>query len=299
MKLQFLPSYKIDESKWNECIKGSINPLLYATSTYLNAMADNWGGIVVDDYAAIMPVTWRQKFGIKYCYNAAFTQQLGVYTKSAEENYVDDCYALMRQNFKYGDYSFNYKNHLSNHDSTHNNFIISLASNYRSTSFFYTDKLKADLTKAANNSLDYNKGDAEEAINLYRGLYGSRFEHITERDYKNFHDVCKLLEKENNLIVRKISSGQKIFAINLLLKDKFRIYNLMSCTTTEGRSKLAGHLLYDAIIKEFSQTGLVFDFEGSDMDGVAHFYKSFGAINQPYTKVHFNQLPKLLRLLKR
>ena len=61
----------------------------------------------------------------------------------------------------------------------------------------------------------------------------------------------------------------------------------------------AGHFLLDNIIKEFSQTGLVLDFEGSDIPGIEHFYKSFGAINQPYNKIHFNRLPYFLRLLKR
>jgi hypothetical protein len=108
-----------------------------------------------------------------------------------------------------------------------------------------------------------------------------------------------LKEKENNLVVRKIKEANTTMAINLLLKDKSRLYNIISCTTPEGRNRLAGHVLHDSIIKEFSQTGWVLDFEGSDIPGVAHFYKSFGAINQPYTRVHFNSLPKILHLFKR
>jgi hypothetical protein len=61
----------------------------------------------------------------------------------------------------------------------------------------------------------------------------------------------------------------------------------------------AGHLLYDSFIKEFSQTRLVFDFEGSDIPGIEHFFKIYCAINQPYAKIHFNRLPYILRLLKR
>jgi len=136
-------------------------------------------------------------------------------------------------------------------------------------------------------------------INFFIELYAERLPSVAENNYKNFYTLCSIKEQEDNCIARKISLGGKNYAMNLLLKDKHRIYNLMSCITPEGRKLFAGHFLYDNIIKEFSQTGLVFDFEGSEIAGVANFFKSFGAINQPYTKIHFNMLPSFLQLFKR
>jgi hypothetical protein len=221
-----------------------------------------------------------------------------VFGKDASEKIVSRCFALLQKKFRYGDYAFNYKNTIENGKAC-SNFILSLASNYNSTSFFYTDKLKADLSKAQCHSFDYVQAGADEAINLYHQLYADRFPHIREEDFKSLFQFCLLKEKENNLVVRKIKEANTTMAINLLLKDKSRLYNIISCTTPEGRNRLAGHVLHDSIIKEFSQTGWVLDFEGSDIPGVAHFYKSFGAINQPYTRVHFNSLPKILHLFKR
>lgn len=298
MQLQLLPSHKIDTQKWDECVKNSSNSLMYASSVYLNNMADNWDGVIVDDYTAVMPVAWRKKFGIKYSYHVPFVQQLGVFGENIETDCIRECYQLILQSYKYGDYFFNYKNEFTLGQAC-SNYILSLASNYRSISFFYDDKIKPQLAKAANNSLEYNKANADEVINFFVELYAERLTGITQNDYKNFYALCVIKEKENNLIARKISSGEKSFAMNLLLKDKHRIYNLMSCITQEGRKLFAGHFLYDNIIKEFSQTGLVFDFEGSEISGIAHFFKSFGAINQPYTKIHFNNLPKVLQLFKR
>jgi hypothetical protein len=299
MQLQLLPSYKIDKQKWDECLNNSPDPYIYASSVYLDNMADNWDGIVGGDYKFIMPAPWRKKAGITYCYDVPFTQQLGAFGNALQQNELDACIKLMLQSFRYGNYSFNHFNHIKN-GKVCNNYMLSLASNYRSTSFFYSDKLKADLSKAAKNSLRYTKAGADEVIQLFRELYAERIPNVTAKDYRNFYALCLLKEKENNLIVRKVSAANKVtHSINLLLRDKYRIYNLMSGTTVEGRSSLAGHFLYDNLIREFSQTGLIFDFEGSDIPGVAHFYKNFGAINQPYTKLHFNRLPYFLKLLKR
>lgn len=298
MELQLLPSYKIDKQKWDECLNNSSVPFIYASSVYLDTMADNWDGIIVGDYECIMPVPWKKKFGIKYVYHVPFMQQSGMFGKKFQQNDINAGIKLMIQSFKYGDYFLNHYNNFKG-GKVCNNYILSLASNYRSISFFYSDKLKADLAKAAKNSLEYEHADADEVINLFRELYAEKIPDVTSKDYKNFYDLCEIKSKENNLIVRKVSSDKKILAMSLLLKDKLRIYNLMSGTISEGRKMYAGHFLYDSLIKEFSQTGLIFDFEGSDIPGVEHFYKSFGAINQPYTKIHFNNLPYILRLLKR
>jgi len=298
MELQLLPSNKIDKKKWDECLNSSLGPLIYASSAYLDQMADNWDGIVAEDYSFIMPIPWRKKLGIRYCYKVPFIQQLGVFGKTAQEDDIKSCIQLMFAGFRYGDYSFNYQNKCYGGKRC-SNYMLSLASNYRSTSFFYSDKLAADLSKAAKNSLQYERGNVDEAIGLFRELYKEKIQGITALDYDNFYRLCYLKEKENNLIVRKISSDKNILSISLLMKDKFRIYNLISCTTQQGRKALAGHFLYDSLIKEYSQTGLIFDFEGSDIPGIKHFYKIFGAIEQPYSQIHFNRLPYLLQLFKR
>ena len=298
MQLQLFSSTEIDKQKWDDCLKESSNQLIYASSVYLDYMADNWDGIIGDDYNLIMPIPWRKKYGIKYCYHAPFIQQTGVFAKAIEDDEVRDCLKLMLQYFKYGDYSLNFMNTIKSGKSA-NNYMLSLASNYRSTSFFYSEDLKANLSKASKYFLIYEKGNAEEAINLFRELYGEKFPNVISVNYKNFYDLCELKATEGNLIVRKISLDKRTVSMNLLLKDKHRIYSLMHSTTSEGRNISAGHFLLDNIIKEFSQTGLVFDFEGSDIPGVEHFIKSFGAINQPYSKIHFNRLPYLLRLFKR
>ena len=32
-----------------------------------------WDALVLDDYAAVMPLTWRRKYGTRYLYQPAFT----------------------------------------------------------------------------------------------------------------------------------------------------------------------------------------------------------------------------------
>jgi hypothetical protein len=73
----------------------------------------------------------------------------------------------------------------------------------------------------------------------------------------------------------------------------------MNTTTAEGRKLKANHFLLNEVLKEFSGNKMIFDFEGSDLDGVKEFYQNFGPENQPYFHYHFNELPFPLNLVKK
>src|SRR5687767_3092430 len=78
--LQYLQRKHIDTRQWDRCIANAANGLLYAHSFYLDYMADNWDALVLGDYEAVMPLTWRRKYGIYYLYQPFVTASLGVFT---------------------------------------------------------------------------------------------------------------------------------------------------------------------------------------------------------------------------
>ncbi len=299
MQIQVLPSYKIDKQKWDDCVKQSSNPLIYATSVYLEHMAENWEGFVADDYNLVMPVPWKKKYGIKYCYHVQFVQQLGVFGKNFTQEQVESFFQCLKQSYKYGDYSFNYLNQIKD-AGRHNNYILLLSSKYKILKEFYSADIERNLQKAKKFSLNYKESNAEEAIKMFKDLYADRFKNITSDHYKEFLKLCKIKQQEKNLITRKIiNDNNELLACILLLKDERRYYNLMMSSTPAGRKQSAGHLLFDELIKELSHNGVILDFEGSDIEGIKSFYKGFGAVNQPYYKIHFNNLKFPLSLLKR
>ncbi len=91
---------------------------------------------------------------------------------------------------------------------------------------------------------------------------------------------------------------QPPLALALLLKKKNRLYLLMSVCPPAGRKAEANHFLLDSLIREFAGTGVLLDFEGSEIPGVAHFYSNFGGFDQPFFFYRHNRLPWPLRLFK-
>ena len=88
-------------------MESNSNGLIYSTTTYLNALTENWHGIVVDDYAAVMAIPWKRKYGIRYAYIPPFTQQLGMIGDETIFNWKDVLNEL--ENFiLFADLNFNY-----------------------------------------------------------------------------------------------------------------------------------------------------------------------------------------------
>lgn len=295
-----IPKEYIDFAKWDACVQRNSNGLIYATSAYLNAMTDNWSGLVINDYEAIMPLPWRKKWGIKYLYTPAFTQQLGLIGPYSINNTT--VLQTITDFVKYGDYMLNAANnatHAIGNFAEKCNCILPLSSSYIYIKSNYTKSLLTYLKKAINNGLIYADSNISEAIDAYQNEYQERFETFISEDYNHFKQLCLQLGREQLSFAKKVTDnyGNEL-AYGLFLRDDKRIYNLMPTTFPAGRKLFAMHFLMDNLIKEHAEQPLLLDFEGSDHPGIRQFYEHFGAQNEPYSLWHFNKLPWPIQYFK-
>lgn len=305
MNIQYLTYQEIDFTKWDFCIAQSANKLIYVESNYLNKIATNWDAIVLNDYDAVMPLIWRKKMGIRYLYQPAFLQQAGIYSKyNLTEEITEAFISLASTHFKFAEISINYANKPSDENSFYqkkinSNYLIHLNGNYEViTSSKY---LKERITRASKFNLQYViSTDVTKCIKTYKKLYGEKLSKLEKNDYKNFEQLCIDLQKENRVIIRDVfnKEGNELLATALFLKDENRMYNLASSIFPNGRTCLANYFLFDSLIKEFANQPLIIDLEGSDLPGVDFFYKKLASENQPYYSIKWNNLPKIIQLIK-
>jgi len=305
LNIQYLSYQEIDFTKWDFCIARSANKLIYVESKYLNQIASNWDAIVLNDYDAVMPLIWRKKMGIRYVYQPAFLQQAGIYSPyHLTEEITEAFISLASTHFKFAEFSLNYSNNPSAENSFYqkkinNNFLIHLDKKYEE---IVTSKyLKERIDRASKFNLKYLvSSDVTKCIKTYKKLYGERLSTLSKNDYKNFEQLCVDLQKENRVIIREVynKESNELLATALFLKDENRIYNLASSIFPNGRTCLANYFLFDSLIREFSNQPLIIDLEGSDLPGVDFFYKKLATENQPYYTIKWNNLPKIIKLIK-
>jgi len=300
LEISYVKHADIDKEKWDECISNANNGLIYAYSYYLDAMIENWDAIVMNKYEAVMPITWNKKFGIRYLYQPAFTQQLGIFgncsfTEDVIESFIDKALEI----FSFIEISLNYKNEFKAAFAKKVNLILPLNRPFDEIKKSFKNDLIKNIKKTTGNNLHFESTDEiEKAVLIYKSTYKSRF-YTSEKSYKRFLQLCKLLKEKRQIFVRQVNSEEgKLLATGLFMQDKKRIYNIMSTVSPEGRKLEANHFLFYKLIEEFSMQNLTLDFEGSEIPGINHFYKNFGSVEQNYFFIKINKLSPFQRLLK-
>lgn len=296
MSIRLLTRNDIDAARWNIVVEACPNGLVYATTAYLDRMTDQWNGIVIDNYRAVMPIPFREKWGIKYVCQVPFIQQLGLIgTYQVPE--LMECIQIMQQAFRYGYYPFNFLNH-PEASVVAKNYILDLAPNYQTLFNGYRNDHKRNLQWDRIRQLEYRQTDSvDEAIHLYKELYHHKFQHVPTHSFEKLMRFAQ--DRPNQAIAREARENGELLSAILVLKDNKRIYTVVSATTEEGKKTAANRFLLDRLIREFAGTAFLLDFEGSDLPGVAEYYEGFGALLQPYPTLQWNHLPLPIRWLKK
>ena len=303
MQIQFLKHHQIDKPRWLHAIQQSSNGLIYAWPQFLDAVSPGWQALANDDYSIIMPLTFRKKWSIRYLYQPAFCQQLGVFGNGVDEATTKTFLQAAAQHFSFAEIRLNYNNSfLSDQLFIRKNYVLSLVNSYDSIRNQYSkDLIKKNLQRTEKFSLQYSHANnVSSAIDTFEELYADRMSGNDKSDFTALKEACILLQKEGNAFVREVHlPNGELLACGVFLKDNWRIYNIASSTLPNGRTLEANHFLFDQLIQEFAGSGLVLDFEGSEVPGIERFYKKFGSQNQPFYTTRWNRLPWPLRLLKK
>jgi len=292
----FLKHSEIDKDKWDDCISQAFNGNIYVYSWYLDLVHEDWDALVEDDYQRVMPLTLNKKFGITYYYQPFFTQQFGVFSISLlNPDIVNDFIENIPAHVKLIDVNFNSFNKIDNkiYEITLNsNYVLDLINEYPKLASGYSTNTKRNLQKSFKNELTFMKGvKPEDVISLFRNNKGAD---ITKWSDKNYIVLQRIIytsiHKGMGFTCGVFTKYNELCSAAFILKEHNRIIFLFSGSNTAARSNGAMTFLIDSIIRNNSPGGKVFDFEGSNDENLARFYKGFGAKNTTYTRLNINKL---------
>ena len=294
--IYFLKNNAIDFSKWDACIDRAINGNLYAKSWYLNIVHPGWCALVENDYERIFPLPVSRKAGIKYIMQPFFTQQLGLYYPPTHAEIKPEEFLLsIPEEYKYIDINLNTSNRLKAPFKTSDmtNMELDLNANYDKIEAGYQTNLKRNLKKAAFQKLSLTEHiQPEEIISMFRMNRGRDLQHLQESQYKIIERIayesihhgigesCGVYDEYNQLI-----------AGALWIKYHQKAIFLFSGLTENGKQMHAMPYMIDSFIRKNAGKALILDFEGSNDEGLARFYGSFGATRVFYQRFTQNKLP--------
>lgn len=303
--IKYLENNEIDREKWDKCILNSVNGIAYAYSWYLDIIHEDWCGLVEGDYEIVMPLTLKTKYGITYFYQPYFAQQLGVFSVPVlNPEIVNRFIQAIPMHIRLMDFNLNHFNKVDPYNyqiKENTNYMLDLISDYSKLSSVYSTNTKRNLKKSEKSNLSFLKGvDPEEIISLFRANRGADLKNWNDANYATLSRLMyKVILKGMGAAYGVYTEFNELCAAAFFVKTNSRMIFLFSGTNDIARGNGAMTFLIDNVIRNNSPGTRILDFEGSNNENLARFYKGFGAQKTYYQRLKINRLNPVMKILLR
>ncbi len=285
--IRFLNRKEIDDKKWDDLVTHSANSLPYAFSWYLDAVAENWGALVLNDFEAVMPLVWLRKLGIKCLYQPYYCQQLGVFSPTKINAALYTGFLKAATQFPYININLN-PSAASIADkfglTPKKNLLLDLQKDYASLQKKYTDNHRRNISRANKAALEFSdQCELKRFQKFYLENVNRTKENFKPQHEKIFKKISQTLVSNGlgHIYTATDNIGQLQAAVLLVAHQK-RSIAIINTSSASGKKQGASHFLFDRIIQKFSGSASTLDFEGSSVVTIARFYEGFGASEETF-----------------
>src|ERR1700741_3306192 len=213
--IQYLTHKDIDKKKWDRCIDSSDNGLIYAYSFYLDCMAMNWHALMLNDYEAVMPLTWKKKYGIHYLYQPFLTAQLGIFSSDITANLLENFLNSIPKKFKYIDIYLNHHNLFEPQGMdlySRSNYVLDLGKTYEHLYSQYSENIRRNIKRAVQADCTVQKGfDITRVIKLALQQMKNHSKESAD-NVDRFRQLYQLLEPQKKGLTYGISLKDELLA---------------------------------------------------------------------------------------
>ncbi|WP_321288113.1 hypothetical protein [uncultured Sunxiuqinia sp.] len=297
-KFSYLNNKNINRKKWEMRIEQSSNSSIYARCWFLDIVCPDWYALVWGEYEYIMPLPVFKKFGVTYLSQPIYSQQIAIYPPPPQ-NIINEMQEWISHHFKYIHLSLSPESTTKISDfivEERKNFILPLNSPIEKIENRYHPETRRNVRKA-NQAISVVKSIApSELLNLKKRYPGVEDENAQAILTKI---ILKALWLNKGVIYGAYTSKNELCGAAFFLFDTKRVYYMNSVSSEIGKKHRAMYAIIHQFYRDNCEQNLLFDFEGSQNPGIAHFFKRFGSEIEIYQHIHKNKLPWPLRLMKK
>ena len=281
--IRYLKHSEINPEKWNQTVHNSLFSTIFVEHEMLDLLtgSDTWDALVQDDYEAVMPLPYRKKGVLKYVYTPFFMPQMGIFSdRELSPAGVDVFLSEVSKHFVLADIILNEKLDVNKRDMTFVSHSMSLQLPYNELYGDFSQNTKRNIKTAekAGCVITRQQESVSEIIQLFIRNKGNQTEvHFTDRDYQHLLQVANYLIDRNLLeIYSARTADNQLAAGALFVKDGNRRWFWFSGRENQLSHCMPMFYLLNEYIRDYAETDLILDFNGSSNENVARLYHSFG-----------------------
>lgn len=323
MDLRFLKNKEINRELWDKGIASSHHPLIYAESWYLDICSPDWSAIVDVDYGFLFPLPVNRSIGLSLVMQPLFVQQLGIFSKEVPYpmTLIDTLqkirYPVVNLNGNSSMMVGSAKQRSENlpgipeYNSTKGvisqlgrsvrlkeNCILPLTSTYEQLAVNFSDNCRRNLKISKQKSFGTGPcNSSDQFIDFTKKHLNYSISDKNLRLLKGIVDEA--LQRSCGFIISCDNSKGEPLAMAFFLNKYGRLTFLSGSSSLQGLEYRSMFAIIDNVIREYAGTGIILDFEGSDLSGVRRFYEGFGSQKEYYPAFENHLLLRLWNLFRR
>lgn len=294
--IRCIPNHTIDKEQWDKTILNSTHPHLYARSWYLDVVSPGWKALVYNNYEYIMPLPIKHKCGIPYIVQPPLTQQLGIFsanviTAKIQQQFESKLFSHLSVRFS-SSIEFNSK---ICKQTQRVNYILPLENSYENIRQNFSDNCKRNIKKSETAGILVQHVSLDFFIKHFKDL--SVFD-VSQDLWNTIQLLLTQAELQKSLRIYGAFFNNKICALAAFISSGTTLYYLIPGANSIAKKNGAAYAIVVQCIQDHAGTYKILDFEGSEIAGVAQFYRGFGAHIQPYYFIQKHSIPFLSLLIK-
>ena len=300
--IKYLKREEINVQKWDECILRSTSPQIFGCSFYLDVCCPDWSALVLNDYESVFPISVKHKYFIKHLTQPYFVRHFGVYSTEPISEFKPWIHELNKHAHYFNFNVFNLTNDFSSEYKSGEKIyqLLNLNLTYEALRKNYSESHLRKLKKISPlETTIVDITDYSIYINEFKNTITEKKLNYSDAHLKTLHQLMNELPKHCKVISKGLLMNGELVAGAYFVQYHNRLLYLKGFRKFNTENDGGMFLLFDSIIKENSNLALTLDFGGSNNSNVRQFFKGFGAEDSVYLHLEKNELPFLIRWLKK
>lgn len=151
----------------------------------------------------------------------------------------------------------------------------------------FSSNKKTDIRKAEKNAIVKYDLDCEKFIEFYIAALKKKGQNLAYPKAILRELILKAYLKKNGRIIYSVgvNNPDQILGAIFFVWDYKSVYSLVTAFDISHNNIASSSLLFYQIMKDFKNSGLIFDFEGSMVEQIERSYNKFGTIQVPYFRI--------------
>lgn len=284
--MKIIPRKDIDIDQWNRLVHQE-ETTLCDFSWYMDVVCENWFVYVDEEYTKGIAFATTTRMGIENVTIPSYVRQNRFYGNWSEEE-IQDFVTLLQSQFKGG--ILQVDRQITGKKRT-TQIVRSLQlSNHAKRNIKKAEKAQI-TTQISNDILPSYQITIQELA--------SKIDEFNSKNQQKLLHLLEALQKEGRLIIREILLDEQIVGGLFFVKGKSQDSFIKGSANELGKKNGGMYLAMKQQIEATLADNKVFDFDGSDVPGVKRFNHYFGAKNEYYYQIQWDNNPFWYRLIKK